>query len=287
MSLPVQPPDETIRIRRGADQRGNTVWFFGDHAIRVDESGPEPMFCLKDCLEANGLNGKGGYSFKKLDSHKGTSFFCTFKGQQQLVTISEQGFYVLSMRGHKPVSEQFRSWLAEVATQIRKTGTYNLGGPAAGSAAATIPAAPQTAIQLLQQQAAMALQVITQLAEQERRVVEVEARVDRIEQIEREATKQVLSLPAPTVPAPERTDRHNIVEHIRGFCQMTHTDYKDAFSRLYREVRYRLHLDVVGRRKRDPKRYPANLDVIEEAGLLSQTYALVCELFRWEPRIAE
>ncbi len=286
MSLPVQPP-ATIHVRRGADQHGNTVWFFGDHAIRVDESGPEPMFCLKDCLEANGLNGKGGYSFKKLEGHKGTSFFCTFKGQQQLVTVSEQGFYTLAMRGHKPVSEQFRSWLAEVATQIRKTGTYNLGGPAAGPAAATIPAAPQTAIQLLQQQAAMALQVITELAEQARRVEEVEARVERIEQTEREAARAIRSLPPPSVPAPARTDRHNIVEHVRSFCPMTHVPHAEAFGELYREVRYRLHLDVATRRKHDPERYSSGMDVIEEAGLLGQTYALAREFFSWEPRVAE
>jgi prophage antirepressor-like protein len=283
MSLPVQPPDEAIRIRRGTDQYGNTVWFFGDHAIRVDESGPEPRFCLKDCLEANGLNGKGGHSFKKLKSHKGTGFFCTLKGQQRLVTISEQGFYILSMRGHKPVSEQFRQWLAEVAARIRKTGTYSVGEPAT----AAVPATPQTAIQLLQQQAAMALQVITQLADQERRVADIEARVERIEQVELDATRRVLSLPPPSVPAPARTDRHNIVEHVRGFCAMTHVPHAEAFGKLYREVRYRLHLDVAGRRRRDPERYPTGLDVIEEAGLLAQAYALAGELFRWEPRVAE
>ena len=38
MSLPVQPPG-TIHVRRGTDQYGNTIWYFGDHAIRVDESG--------------------------------------------------------------------------------------------------------------------------------------------------------------------------------------------------------------------------------------------------------
>jgi prophage antirepressor-like protein len=297
MSLPVQPP-ATIHVRRGTDEYGNVVCYFGDHAIRVDESGPEPWFVLKDCFAANGIaksSNRGTYA--RIQEHVSVANFATKKGQRQLVTISEQGFYVLSMRGRRPVSEEFRRWLAEVAIQIRKTGAYSVAELTAAEipAAAAIPAAPQTAIQLLLQQAAMALQVITQLAEQERRVAEqeqrvaeqeqrvedVEARVERIEQTAREATERVLSLPAPTVPAPERTDRHNIVEHVRGFCQMTQTPYKDAYGKLYREVSYRLHLDVMGRRKRNPERYSTGLDVIEEFGALSQTYALACELFRW------
>src|ERR1700677_3637203 len=117
MSVLEQPP-ATIHIRHAADAYGNAIWYFGDHAIRVDESGPKPMFCLKDCLEANGLNHRGSRQSRYMQEHLGVSSFLTPGGTQSLVTISEQGFYVLSMRGHKPVSEGFRRWLAEVVTEI-------------------------------------------------------------------------------------------------------------------------------------------------------------------------
>jgi hypothetical protein len=58
MSLPVQPP-ATIHVRHGTDQYSNTVWYFGEYAIRVDESGPAPVFCLKDCFAANGVQWRG------------------------------------------------------------------------------------------------------------------------------------------------------------------------------------------------------------------------------------
>jgi hypothetical protein len=51
---------------------------FFDKPIRVDESGPEPMFCLKDCLEANGIalsSNRGTYS--RIQNEKGIARFAT------------------------------------------------------------------------------------------------------------------------------------------------------------------------------------------------------------------
>jgi prophage antirepressor-like protein len=104
---------------------------FFDKPIRVDESGPEPMFVLRDCMEANGIalsSNRANYS--RIQDQKGLARFATPGGTQSLVTISEKGFNTLSMRGHKPCSDAFRDWLADVAVQIRKTGRYDVAAPA-------------------------------------------------------------------------------------------------------------------------------------------------------------
>jgi prophage antirepressor-like protein len=73
------------------------------------------MFVLRDCLEANGIalsSNRGTYS--RIQNEKGIARFATPGGTQSLVTISEKGFNTLSMRGHKPCSDAFRDWLADV-----------------------------------------------------------------------------------------------------------------------------------------------------------------------------
>lgn len=287
MVLPAREPGDLPRVRRGVDRWGNPVWFFFDHAVRVDESGLEPKFCLKDCFEANGIKRSApGTIYSKLDGHRGLSLFKTPGGPQSFVTITEQGFYVLTMRGHKPASEEFRRWLAEVATQLRKSGVVDVrtSAPASTTPSVTSSASP---LDLLVQQTSILHQTAVHLAEQGRRMGEIEARVDRIEQIREEATREMLSLPEPSVPAPPRTPRHNVVEHIRGFCKTTGTDFQSCFSKFYREVRYRLGCDVYARKRNNPEKYDNLLDVIDEVGLMDKAYALAREVFTWEPRMAE
>lgn len=288
MGLPARQIDGLPRIQRGTDEWGNTVWFFFDHAIRVDESGPEPMFVFRDCAICNGLNPNQPTKRPEIQKEMGHASFTTPGGPQSLRTISEQGFYVLTMRGQKPASEQFRRWMAEVAAQLRKTGHVDMRQPAA------MPVAPQSAMDILrqtmlaqQQMMAANLQLLDQVTANGQRVGELEARVERIEQQGEEATREMMKLPAPSVAPPARTDRHNIVEWVRGYCWSTKADFKACFGKLYIEVKYRLGVDVNARFRNNPELYENKLDVLDSAGLLDKVYALARELFPWEPRMAE
>lgn len=142
----VDQPAGSPAVRCSQDELGNTVWFFFTHAIRVNESGREPMFCLKDCMVANGLNPNGAAHFgragESLDGQKGSSVFRTKGGPQRFLTVTEHGFYVLTMRGRRQSSGEFRAWLAEVAATIRRTGRYDVAAAPVPTAAVPAVAAP-------------------------------------------------------------------------------------------------------------------------------------------------
>jgi prophage antirepressor-like protein len=270
------------------------VWTFGDKAIRVDDSGPEPMFCLKDCLEANGLNSKGGArAAAMLQKQKGVTSFVTPGGSQRLVTISEEGFYNLTMRGNKPLSEAFRQSMARVSKQLRKTGQATMAD-AVGQ-----PAPPQSAMDVLrkamlaqQQQVAINLQLFDQIAAQERQIAEARsaadeanARIDAIEERQEAATAELLSLPAPTVSAPPQTTRQRLMTLVRTYCIRSGVSFRDAFGELYRQIRDRLHIDLSALTRNRPKK--EKLGLLEESGRIEEAYAIACELFLPQLRVAE
>jgi hypothetical protein len=76
---------------------------------------------------------------------------------------------------------------------------------------------------------------------------------------------------ADELPAP-KTTRAKINELVRAYAHAKNIQQSGVWTRLYHELKYRNHIDVMARkRKQDKKSY---LDIIEEAGYLDELYKI-------------
>jgi prophage antirepressor-like protein len=61
------------------------------------------------------------------EDEKGVSNTYTLGGEQEMLTVKEQGLYQLITVSRKPVAKRFKKWMfGEVLPSIRKTGSYSL-----------------------------------------------------------------------------------------------------------------------------------------------------------------
>jgi hypothetical protein len=99
---------------------------------------------------------------------------------------------------------------------------------------------------------------------------------------EAQAIENLRQLPSPTVEAADRTLRSVINECVRQYAITNGGGeaYQAAWSKLYRELRYRYHVDVRARAKHGKM---SCLDVIEQAGLLEQLYAIATDVLLKRP----
>lgn len=120
------------------------------------------------------------------------------------------------------------------------------------------------------------LQAVTILAEQERRLAAVTARVDAIEARQQEAEQQLQALPDPSGPVADITKRAMLNRLIRAYSLETGVPHNVLWRRLYMEFRDRYHVDLVARatKSRSP------LDVAESLGHMQTLYNLAATLFR-------
>lgn len=93
--------------------------------IRVADRNGEAWFVAKDVCKALGL-GRQQDSTRYLDAdEKGECLVNTTSGDQQMVIVSEPGFYKLVMKSRKPEAKAFQRWVThEVLPSIRKQGAY-------------------------------------------------------------------------------------------------------------------------------------------------------------------
>lgn len=93
--------------------------------IRVADRNGEAWFVAKDVCKALGL-GRQQDSTRYLDAdEKGECLVNTTSGDQQMVIVSEPGFYKLVMKSRKPEAKAFQRWVThEVLPSIRKQGGY-------------------------------------------------------------------------------------------------------------------------------------------------------------------
>lgn len=95
---------------------------FGTIRTTVDESG-EPWFVAKDVCNALGIDKTAASRLD--DDEKGLRLTQTPGGEQQILTVSEAGFYRLVMKSRKPEAKAFKRWVThEVLPTIRKQGGY-------------------------------------------------------------------------------------------------------------------------------------------------------------------
>ncbi|WP_304044178.1 BRO-N domain-containing protein [Desulfovibrio piger] len=106
---------------------------FEDHLVRtIMDDGGEPWFVAKDVALALGYPENSVRQLNNLfqsvpKEWKGHNPIMTLGGQQQMLTLSEQGLYFFVARSDKPAALPFQRWLAgEVLPSLRRTGRYAL-----------------------------------------------------------------------------------------------------------------------------------------------------------------
>lgn len=110
---------------------GNTVNIaFEGHEGRVLIENGEPHFVAKDVAQWLGYPASSIQALPMLmkkvpDDWKGLNRIKTPGGIQELLTLTEQGFYFFVVRSDKPKALPLQKWVAgEVLPSIRRTGIY-------------------------------------------------------------------------------------------------------------------------------------------------------------------
>ena len=98
-------------------------------SVRVVEKDGDPWFVAKDVCEALGYQWNGAPRIAHVpDEWRGATSVVTPSGEQEMLTLSEQGLYFFLGRSDKPAALPFQKWLAgDVLPSIRKTGSYGNG----------------------------------------------------------------------------------------------------------------------------------------------------------------
>lgn len=173
------------------------------------------------------------------------------------------GYRVRSERG-----SEFRRW----ATMVLKGKAPPLA-PVQLSAARAALAQAQALVELEERQLAQARDIeALQAAETQRKASEEQRAIE---------VQSALALPAPAVDAPPKTDGQRTIERVRAWSIQHNGAFREAFGLLYKEVRYRLRLDLE-RREKNKKAKQRQSDIIDESGHAAEIYAIACELFRLE-----
>lgn len=98
-------------------------------SIRVADKNGEPWFVGKDVATALGYTSTNmTMVFQAVpEEWKGSNRIATLGGEQEMLTISEQGLYFFLGRSDKPAALPYQKWVAgEVIPSIRKTGAYSV-----------------------------------------------------------------------------------------------------------------------------------------------------------------
>lgn len=96
--------------------------------LRIVWRGDEPRFVANDVCECLGVTNARDALAKMLDEdEKGVETVYTPGGPQEMLVVSEPGFYSLVLRSRKPEAKAFKRWVThEVLPSIRKTGGYSV-----------------------------------------------------------------------------------------------------------------------------------------------------------------
>lgn len=183
----------------------------------------------------------------------------TFK----LSIINESGLYACIFGSHKPEAKEFKKWVtSEVLPSIRKTGSYSVQQLTPG--------------QLLKLQAEALISVELKQQEQEQQLLKHDSRLNTIEQRFQKADEVLKQLPPATVDVPTKSVRSCINEVLRSYSYRTGDAYQSLWNVLYKEYKYRYHVDLKTRAKNEELK---TLDYAEQFGVIDKVYALALELF--------
>ena len=99
---------------------------FEGHDVRIEvgDNG-EILLVAADICDVLGIADTSQAVGRLDDDERGTCKVRTRGGVQELLAVTESGFYTLTIRSNKPQAKPFRRWVThEVLPQIRKTGRY-------------------------------------------------------------------------------------------------------------------------------------------------------------------
>jgi len=97
--------------------------------VRVAGTAEAPMFCAADVCEVLSIANSRDALNALDEDEKGVALTDTPGGMQQMQHVTESGLYHLIFKSRKAAAKRFRRWVTdEVLPEIRRTGTYELGG---------------------------------------------------------------------------------------------------------------------------------------------------------------
>lgn len=104
---------------------------------------------------------------------------------------------------------------------------------------------------------------------------EIKNELDTYVEMAKEATETINILPKSEIPALKTSDRLAISQLVRSWAVKNSVDFKDVWNKLYLELKYRYSFDVAARARNSGK---PKLDIVEEAGLIQQLYAIATDV---------
>jgi prophage antirepressor-like protein len=239
---------------------------FDGHDVRAIRRDSQAWLVAKDVCDALSISNSRDAVSRLDDDEKNTVAITDgTPGNPNKTVINEAGCYRLVFTSRKESAERFKRWLAhDVLPEIRQTGSYNGTGrrdEGEGSSMTPIEALAETT---------------QHLAEMERRQQELDGRLSDLEERRREADRQLRRLPDAKTTAPEKDDRSRLNEIVRAYAQSTGTFPQHAWRTLYKEINYRLHVNV---HQRAENRGIRKIQVLEDDGLLRKAYAVARKVF--------
>lgn len=102
------------------------VFRYDNSPVRTVVIDSEPWFVLADICAALDIANPRNVAARIPERRKGVRPMDTPGGRQNITVVDEPGAYMVVMRSDKAAAVAFQEWLAEVATQVRRTGRYEV-----------------------------------------------------------------------------------------------------------------------------------------------------------------
>jgi prophage antirepressor-like protein len=232
-----------------------TTFQFNTQEVRVITIDGEPWFLGADvCRVLEIKNYSDAYS--RLKDYEKTIGNTEGVDNPDTVYISESGLYRLVLTSRKPQAGPFQDWVVqEVLPSIRKTGSYQIQ--------------PLSTAEVVLQSAQV-------LVDHEKRLTEHSMKLAIIEQRFAKVDEELKQLPPATEEVPEKSIRSCLNEVIRGYAYRTGESYQNLWRNLYKEYRYRHHVDLVARAKNQGKTV---CEYAEEVGVIDKLYAIALIIY--------
>lgn len=253
--------------------RMDSGFTFEGHPVRVIMVDEQPWWVAKDVAEALGYTWSGTSRVAHVpEQWRGVTTVVTHNGEQEMITLSEQGLYFFLGRSDKQSAIPFQMWIAgEVVPSIRRTGAYGIGSKKLSA----------TQMFILQAHAFAEQERLREEQEQRARAIEAETRavvtrVDAIEARAAESEQQLKGIEAPGMVAREMSTQAMINRIVRGYCIANHVEYADAYKTLYREFRDRYGIDIPVRAR---NRGMSAINLAARDGLLDSLHAVAYRIF--------
>lgn len=170
-------------------------------------------------------------------------------GRTQDFTLSIDFAKRLSMMARTKTGEQIRNYFIEVEKRVNR---------------------PLSQAELLLQQCQM-------LVEQEKRLSQVEEKVDRLIGVHEEAERDLHELPISDEEIPEMSLRDQIRMLVNKYCKVSSLGQHQVWDKVYTTLYYSYHIPL---RSYKMRKGESLLDVAERVGCLDKIHVIVSGLFK-------